>query len=179
MGHHNVVQALGICESPPALILEYLPDHKELGGIPSLDNLTRSTYDPSTVFSMEETLLIARSVAAACGHIHECGIAHGDINARNVVWDRSSDPDIRSSVKLTDFGCGFHYVNIPQLERIEVRAYGCLLEELLQRTTTTSLFDLGKWKAIVQECMQEEVMARPNFVDIVMQIEALTPQSGK
>merc|ERR1712224_1038400 len=150
-------------------------DHKELGGIPSLDNLTRSTYDPSIVFSKEDTWRIARDVADACAHVHECGIAHGDIYAQNVLWYRSSDPDIRSSAKLTDFGCGFHYVNIPQLQRIEVRAYGCLLEELLQRTPALNSTDLEKWNTIVHDCLQEGVMARPHFVDVLARVEALIP----
>ena len=72
---------------------------------------------------------------------------------------------------LGDFGAASFHVtqDTPQtraLQRIEVRAFGILLEELLQRTDS-GLRDEQReaLEQLVGRCCQPQVLARPGFVE--------------
>ena len=63
-------------------------------------------------------------------HMHAHGIMHGDFYAHNIMIDKDANPI------LGDFGGASYFepseVQTRQaLERLEVRAFGCLAEELL------------------------------------------------
>jgi Protein tyrosine and serine/threonine kinase/Leucine rich repeat len=136
-GHPHLVGALGqIVECPDnrsGLILSLIPpDYQNLGNPPSLDTCTRDTYAPGTSFLVVAILRIAIGISSAATHLHDQGIMHGDLYAHNILVDGNHHP------LLGDFGAASSYdlndkIAGTALERLEVRAFGCLLEDLLNR----------------------------------------------
>ncbi|KHE15251.1 hypothetical protein OI71_10195, partial [Aeromonas hydrophila] len=60
------------------------------------------------------------------------------------------------------------------LERLEVRAFGCLLEELLARCVPRD-DRLDALHALVDDCLAEVVAARPDFAEITARLAAVAP----
>ncbi len=101
-----------------------------LGNIPTFSTVTRDTFVANATLTATLALQIALDIAEAMAHLHGQGIVHGDLYAHNIILDRA-----QSRVYLTDLGAAFL---VPEaslakpLERIEVRAYGLLVEDILQ-----------------------------------------------
>ena len=105
-------------------------------------------------------------MASAARHLHAQGLMHGDFYAHNILHNGAGQ------ALLGDFGAASFLVlkNQPQtlaLQRLEVRAFGCLLEELLARSpaeaepiTRQSLTDL------LRACVDDNTNARPLFSEI-------------
>lgn len=102
-----------------------------LGQPPSFDTVTRDVYLPDTSFSCHFVLHVVQGVCAACAHLHHRGIMHGDLYAHNILVHYDGTP------MLVDFGAASKYdgltrIQSSNMQRIEVRAFGCLVEELLR-----------------------------------------------
>lgn len=137
-GHANVTKVLGILSEEPngahGVILELIPaEYDSLGLPPSLDSCTRDTYPNGLVFSIDVICQTLKDIASACAHLHSKGIMHGDIYAHNILVNASGQ------AILGDFGAASVYDprTEPWRERIEVRAFGYLAEELLERCSNT------------------------------------------
>ncbi|MBO2007703.1 leucine-rich repeat-containing protein kinase family protein [Hymenobacter negativus] len=170
--HPNLIAVLGRVAGHPTgaegLVLELIDEaFGNLAGPPSLATCTRDVYKPGTTFSLETALNIAQGIAAAAGHLHAQGIMHGDLYAHNILNTREGN------ALLGDFGaaCFFNAEDTAlatTLQRLEVRAFGCLLEELLTHcdeadkasAAVDALWDLQR------RCVQEEVSARPLFAEV-------------
>lgn len=170
--HPNLIAVHGRVAGHPAgqdaLVMSLVHDGlTNLAGPPSLDSCTRDVYSSDTAFTFSAALSIALGIAAAARHLHACGIMHGDLYAHNVLHGEAGD------ALLGDFGAASFFA--PQerrraeaLQRIEVRAFACLLEELLERCSaadesrvkTDALADLQA------RCAQENSEARPLFAEI-------------
>ncbi|WP_181306005.1 leucine-rich repeat-containing protein kinase family protein [Rufibacter sp. XAAS-G3-1] len=174
--HPNLVQVLGKITQHPAqkqgLVLGLIPaGYRNLGGSPSFESCTRDVYAEGTVFTLEEAISISAGIASAAAHLHARGISHGDLYAHNTLVDATGHP------LFGDFGAATVYNQdntalASALERLEVRAFGCLLEELLDHLTPQ---DMAQERAqnlllLKQDCMQPEVQNRPDFATIVEQI---------
>jgi hypothetical protein len=181
-GHPHLVGALGkIGDCPDAksgLILSLIPpDYRNLGNPPSLDSCTRDTYPIDTYFSIDTILRIAIGISSAAAHLHAQGIMHGDLYAHNIMTDDRGD------CLLGDFGAASSYdrtdpIASLALEKLEVRAFGCLLEDLLIRCQLSDAFDrsseddnreklvLHRLRKLQQDCMQTSPANRPLFVEI-------------
>jgi Protein tyrosine and serine/threonine kinase/Leucine rich repeat len=173
-GHPHLVGALGqiggLPEDKSGLILSLIPpDYQNLGNPPSLDTCTRDTYAPETSFSVVAILRIAIGISSAAAHLHEQGIMHGDLYAHNILVNDSDHP------LLGDFGAASSYslndrIEGAALERLEVRALGCLLEDLLNRCKLSNdavenlMYDqLDKLK---QDCLEAIPIDRPLLGEI-------------
>jgi Protein tyrosine and serine/threonine kinase/Leucine rich repeat len=172
-GHPHLVGALGKIGDRPdersGLILSLIPpDYRNLGDPPSLDSCTRDTYAAGTSFAVAKILQIAIGISSAAAHLHAQGIMHGDLYAHNILVNESGHS------LLGDFGAASSYdLNDSAdaaLERLEVRAFGCLLEDLLDRSevpiSEAEKLALDLLNHLQQDCLQPIPAARPLFVEI-------------
>ena len=84
--HENVVTCIGMVPEPLCLIVAFL-------GKGSLESFCRkSPLQPKMMIS------IAKGTACGMAHIHEQGIVHRDLSARNILLDDKLTP------KVSDFG---------------------------------------------------------------------------
>jgi hypothetical protein len=176
--HPHLIAVLGRVAGHPSgaegLVLELIDDaFGNLAGPPSLATCTRDVYKPGTVFSLETALNIARGIAAAAGHLHAQGILHGDLYAHNILVTAEGN------ALLGDFGaaCFFDADDAELatgLQRLEARAFGCLLEELLTHCPATpdTAGALERLWALQRRCGQAAVAARPLFEEIELELAA-------
>ncbi|MBJ7589464.1 leucine-rich repeat-containing protein kinase family protein [Aeromonas veronii] len=177
--HPNLIKVIGkVADHPsgiPALVMELIdPAFANLAGPPSLDSCTRDVYPEGLHLSVPDALAMAHGIASVEGHLHRAGIMHGDLYGHNILFARGSDAPARAL--LGDFGAASLYDRCDReramgLERLEVRAFGCLLEELLAHCDTQdSLLDgLHQLKAA---CLSELPAERPDFAYIERQLAA-------
>ncbi|HHQ4534256.1 TPA: leucine-rich repeat-containing protein kinase family protein [Aeromonas veronii] len=177
--HPNLIKVMGkVADHPsgiPALVMELIdPAFANLAGPPSLDSCTRDVYPEGLHLSVPDALAMAHGIASVAGHLHRAGIMHGDLYGHNILFARGSDAPARAL--LGDFGAASLYERSNRerargLERLEVRAFGCLLEELLAHCDTqdSPLDGLHQLKAA---CLSELPADRPDFAYIERQLAA-------
>lgn len=177
--HPHLVSAMArVIEHPnhqQALVMPLIaPEFGNLAGPPSLESCTRDVYAPSQRFSWNAALRMAKGIASAAQHLHARGILHGDLYAHNIL--HTSDGD----ALLSDFGAAaFFDVNdaalAQALEKLEVRALGCLLEELAMQCDATAAEqtrqrDLAQ---LAQQCMADMPEMRPSLSQVCAKLETL------
>jgi len=144
------------------------PAYKNLAGPPSFETCTRDVYADDLRFSVEDVLTIAKGVAGLAAQLHARGLMHGDLYAHNTLLG----PDAHALIG--DFGAA-SFVDVSDrktadaLERLEVRAYGCLLEELLVRVGSAGVSTadcVGALSKLRDRCLQAETTSRPSFDEI-------------
>ena len=166
--HPGLIELVGeIGDHPagvPALVMALIaPEFSVLSGPPSLDSCTRDIYDPGFALSLPAMLGIAEQVASVAAHLHSRGILHGDLYGHNILHDG------RGGALLGDFGAASFYVagrsSGAALERLEVRAFGCLLEELMTHCQLPVSLR-NELTVLMHDCLQEVVTARPDFASV-------------
>ncbi|MBU6229587.1 MAG: leucine-rich repeat-containing serine/threonine-protein kinase [Cyanobacteria bacterium REEB459] len=180
--HSNLMSPLGQISNHPeqktGLVFPLAPaDYRSLGNPPSLDSCTRDTYSPETHFSVQAVLNIALDVAAAVAHLHQRGILHGDLYAHNILSNHLD------RAILGDFGAASFYPEslATRLEPTEIRAFGCLLEDLLSHCPTAdspSASMVEDLHQLCQDCMDTRPDQRPGFSLILDQMEGLVSTIG-
>lgn len=160
-----------------AFLLPLIPaTHINLAGPPSLGSCTRDVYPTSLRIPAATVVQMARALATALAHLHQRGVLHGDVYAHNILWNPATGDAL-----LSDFGAATLLpLDEPDVCRalmaLEVRAYGCLLEELLAHTEPVQpdTRDLGtvmqKLTALTQACLLDTPSARPSMDDVVLHI---------
>jgi Protein tyrosine and serine/threonine kinase/Leucine rich repeat/Leucine Rich repeats (2 copies) len=177
--HPHLVEALGRVIAHPSdlsgLVMTLMdPEFKSLAGPPSFATCTRDVYAEGLTFSLPVILKMAVGLASAGQRLHERGIMHGDFYAHNVTWKVDGD------CLLGDFGGASFYpqshaVTAAALQKIEVRAFGYLLEELLERhderEKNAALRD--SLLALKNRCLLPRVPDRPDFTEIATVLASL------
>jgi hypothetical protein len=177
--HANLIPVAGKVKDHPAgthgLVMELIdPQFTNLAGPPSLDSCTRDIYGADTRFDLAAALGIAYGMASAACHLHEQGIMHGDLYAHNILYGG------QGRALLGDFGAASFYALDDRdiglaLQRLEVRAYGCLLEELLERCVwphaQTNI--QARLVELKDNCLSEAIDSRPLFDEIAARLLAL------
>lgn len=145
-----------------------------LAGPPSLASCTRDVYAADTRFSPTAVLSIAHAIASAVQHLHEVGVMHGDLYAHNILHDAAGN------CLLGDFGAasfvdGNNAQQALALQRIEVRAYACLLEELLAlcESADADPVMLQALNGLQQRCTHSDIEQRPLFAQITQTLALL------
>ena len=174
--HKNLVSVLGqVHDHPqgiPALISTLIPkDYSTMAGPPSLATCTRDTYPVGRKFSCEEIYNMALSVAKAGQHIHSCGILHGDFYPHN-TFIRSDGYCVVGDFGAASFYDRTHPVFSEGLERLEIRAYGCYLDDTLTRVSDPNNAQKAKLEDLRDRCFNPVVSERPSFADIVSRLES-------
>ena len=115
-------------------------------------------------------LAIAHGVASAAAQLHQRGILHGDLYGHNILHDDNG------RCVLSDFGAAAFYAPASPaampLQQIEVRAFGLLLDELLERCDAPPALR-AQLAALHAACTQAEVGARPLFAAIAARLHEL------
>lgn len=174
--HENLISVLGKINDHPedksGLIMTLIsPSFGNLGNPPSFDTCTRDVFDETSVFNAAELLKIGKSMASVCKQLHARGINHGDLYAHNILIN-----DDANSL-LGDFGAASFYKTNSALahniERVEVRAFGCLLEDVLGLVEAKELDkETGeKWQKLISACFDTDVKSRLNFNEILATLD--------
>jgi hypothetical protein len=131
-----------------------------LAGPPSLDSCTRDVYAEGLRFDRQAVLGIARGIASATRRLHARGVLHGDLYAHNILCNGRGDS------LLGDFGAASFLPARGEpaaaMQRIEARAFGILLGELLDRCDE----EPSGLRALQAACKQPNAGARPLFDEI-------------
>ena len=177
--HPNLIAVLGRVENhpegTPGLVLDLVDaSFRNLAGPPSLQSCTRDVYGPDAHWSLETALRMAHGIASATAQLHSRGIVHGDLYAHNILWNGQGD------CLLGDFGAASFLptddsARSQALQRIEARAFGCLLEELLAHCDPVDEADEGRRKMLAElqsRCVDPDTSARPPFAEITALLSA-------
>lgn len=178
--HPSLTQTLGAIQNHPdgadGLVMALIPDEfANLALPPSLDSCTRDVYSPEQKFSVPALFQIAGSIAGAVNHLHQQGMMHGDLYAHNILTTPLGDA-LLSDYGAASFFDASDFEQSSKLQRLEVRAFGCLLEELTERCDEVNESVRSELEALVSSCLQSEVMARPTFegvCEILRRIQSL------
>ena len=175
--HPTLIAAQGRIEGHPGgtegLVMALVdPSFRALAGPPSLASCTRDVYAADAQWTSGVALRIARDIASAMRHLHARGILHGDLYAHNILWNA------QGGGLLGDFGAAWMTgaldpAQAGALQRLEIRAFGCLLEELLARCSDAPPPAMA---ALKDRCMQPDVATRPVFAEALSLLQdALGP----
>jgi len=177
--HAHLIGVIGVLTGHPAgtsgLVMPWVdPGFRNLAGPPNLATCTRDIYGDGQRFSLPLVLDLAIGLAAVGEHLHARGISHGDFYAHNVLYRPEG------GCFLGDFGAASFYP--PQasgganpFEALEVRAFGCLLGELLERMEPEFDVRLPSLTALQLRCVAPVAASRPRFAELVATLEALRP----
>lgn len=148
------------------------PAFAALAGPPSLASCTRDVYAEEAKWTTGVALRIARDIASAMQHLHARGILHGDLYAHNILWHA------QGGGRLGDFGAAWltsalDAQQTKTFQALEVRAFGCLLEELLDRCTDTPPPEVVTLKDC---CLHPDAAARPSFAEALSALQKHAPR---
>ena len=181
LGHHdNLIDVLAKVRNHPegrdSLVLELIPStYANLGLPPTLKTCTRDTYPEGYTLPFKKIIKILTGIAFAGEHMHQIGIMHGDFYAHNIMINDKAE------CMLGDFGGASYYepddiVTRAALEQLEVRAFGCLIEEMLMLSQNDTGYNEQKeeLKKLKEACLDVRTTYRPLFKvihQIMMELE--------
>ncbi len=175
--HPQLIGARGRIVGHPAgrqgLVMPLVdPAFGVLAGPPSLDSCTRDVYAPGLRLAPGAALRIATGIAAATAHLHGRGIVHGDLYAHNVLARADG------AALLGDFGGAWRVpavfgtaatagtVLASRWQALDVRALGCLLEELGAIRDPADEADAQLLRTLAGQCLQDVPGHRPSAAEV-------------
>ncbi|MEO5917228.1 MAG: leucine-rich repeat-containing protein kinase family protein [Luteolibacter sp.] len=166
--HEHLIEVLGKISNHPdercALVMSLIdPGFSALAGPPDFESCTRDVYSEDRSFTPAAVMRMALGLSSVGRHLHERRILHGDFYAHNILWSGAGD------FLLGDFGAACVYPGDDRLERIEVRAFGILLGELLERCAAgkDDADVMDRLQNLQRRCVTEVAAERPQFARIV------------
>ncbi|WP_043598008.1 leucine-rich repeat-containing protein kinase family protein [Aeromonas diversa] len=178
--HRALIPLLGeVVDHPqgvPALVMDLIePAFAALAGPPSLDSCTRDVYAEAFCLSLPAVCQLLWAIASVGAHLHARGILHGDLYGHNILHNGAG------RALLGDFGAASCYEPGSALglalERIEVRAFGCLIEELLARSTGQDA-TASALSQLALACLSESGGDRPVFAELAARLATLARPVG-
>ncbi|WP_443945530.1 leucine-rich repeat-containing protein kinase family protein [Pedobacter sp. AW1-32] len=179
--HFGLVKLLGQVILPEqakqGLVMELIPDcFYNLGNPPSLQSCTRDIFSDEIKLTLQQVFKIAGTIASVGQHLHSKGVLHGDLYAHNILIDQDGN------ALFGDFGAasiysGFDKDTALNLQRIEVLAFGYLLEDLEQICTNQDqIKDNDAYLELTKSCLIDVPAQRPTFQQIVAVLDKLTAE---
>jgi len=166
--HSGMVRLTGqIADHPDGkkgLVMDLIPERfYNLGQPPTFASCTRDVFKPGMQLSVAQVVKIAATIASVAHQLHTNGIMHGDLYAHNTLIDEEGN------TLFGDFGAASFYDRSAThaaflLERIEVSAFGYMLDDLLSvcsgatEKTTVSII-----RSIRDAAIAPTVSSRPGF----------------
>lgn len=156
------------------LVMELIPkSFYNLGLPPSLQTCTRDTFSSDTTFDLKIIAKVIHQMAKTLAHLHDKGISHGDVYAHNTMINDQAD------MLFGDFGAATNLMSLAEsqrsaMERIEVRAFGNLLEDMLQLNEPKASEEQALYASLNQlkdQCIADAVDQRPKFSNVLVNIE--------
>jgi hypothetical protein len=156
------------------LLLPLIPvNYINLAGPPSLDSCTRDVYPSNLRIPLPCLLRVAQCMGGAVAHLHAQGVMHGDLYAHNILWN-----PVNGDALLSDFGAAT-LLPIDQsalanaLKALEVRAFGCLLEELVTHVHADGRHApaVSGLEAVAQACLHPDPARRPDMAAVSSQLD--------
>ncbi len=150
----------------PGLLMPLIgPAFRTLAGPPSLASCTRDVYASPLRLSAPAVMQLAAGLASALQHLHARGLLHGDLYAHNILHDGEGQ------ALLGDFGAASFLAAAPvdqveRLKRLDVRALGCLFEELLEHGDPLSPEDHARLSTLRDACLHPDPAQRPSADDL-------------
>ncbi|HEX5739262.1 MAG TPA: leucine-rich repeat-containing protein kinase family protein [Hydrogenophaga sp.] len=181
-GHHPalctpVAELADHPDGTPGLLMPIMPPElQNLAGPPSFQSCTRDVYPEGFAMDARAALRVSNHMAHALAHLHRRGVMHGDFYAHNILWNSAN-----GDAMLSDFG-GASVLpdDQPELRRellaLDVRALGCLLEELAaheKRDAAAGATIITRMAGLAAACMNVDPAARPNLEEVVEALDAL------
>ncbi|BBN63756.1 leucine-rich repeat-containing protein kinase family protein [Pseudomonas syringae] len=173
--HAQLIEVLGQISGHPeqqrGLVMALIaPDFGNLAGPPSLESCSRDVYASDTRFSLPVLLRLAEGIASVTAHLHARGITHGDLYGHNILVQEDGH------CLLSDFGAASFHPSAglgEALERIETRAFGILLGELLERCEADPQDQnvMAGLQALQASCVQPDCQQRPSLAEVLLQIK--------
>jgi serine/threonine protein kinase len=180
--HPNLIGVIGQLSGHPegssVLVMPWVePEFRSLAGPPDLATCTRDIYEDGQRFSLAMVLELAQGLAAAGEHLHARGILHGDFYAHNVLYRPEG------GCLLGDFGAASFYPPQPSggsnlYEALEVRAFGCLLGELIERCDREQDGRLAALEALQLRCVGPVAASRPRFAELVAELAEMQTRAS-
>ena len=168
---HRVVGCLALLDDErKGVVMEPLPSNlDDFASPPTIVEVTADRWDLSSTFQASFVKNALIDAATALTFLHSIGVSHGDFYAHNIKVDRTS-----GRLYLLDFGASYLKGSFAtQAEKVEVRAFGILVEELSSKLLDPSETNLkDKLVALHEECTDAKVESRPSFESIKSKVEA-------
>lgn len=171
--HPGLIRLTGQIAAHPedkmGLVMELIPQRFfNLGLTPSFESCTRDVFAPGLTLSAAQVLKIAGTIASLAAQLHGKGIMHSDLYAHNTLIDDEGN------ALFGDFGAACFYDSTDTgtafaLERIEVSAFGYLLDDLLSLCDETN----NKLIELRNACLSPDVSLRPGFGYLDKEIASL------
>lgn len=152
------------------------PEFRSLAGPPSLASCTRDIYPSNSRWSLGTALELATAMASTLAHLHGRGVLHGDFYGHNILHDG------KGRALLGDFGAATLLGGLPAhqaraLQQLEMRAFGCLLEELIERIEPAADDEpcLARLAALRDACLAPLPARRPDAKALLAALACLRP----
>lgn len=170
--HLNLVTLRGSLINHPeaknGLILELIPEsYDNLGLPPNYSTCTRDTFSPNKTFTLAIIQGIAQQICLVMNHLHQQGIMHGDLYAHNIMIDTNAH------ALLGDFGAATLYditaENDLAHQILDVRAFGCLIDDLLQNLDASEKNEVlkNKLNTLSIQCMNCSLQQPLVFAELI------------
>ncbi|AYL99544.1 leucine-rich repeat-containing protein kinase family protein [Mucilaginibacter celer] len=175
--HEGLVKLIGEIANHPdnkkGLVMELIPkSFFNLGLPPSLASCTRDVFKPEMRLSVNQVLKIVSTIASVAEHLHSNGIMHSDLYAHNTLIDGEGN------TLFGDFGAASFYDKTEKavaekLERIEVRAFGCFLDDLIGLCLEKDHPEIHVLSTMRDSCITYTIGQRPKFGDLTIWLAKL------
>ena len=165
-----------VVNGPMACVFPLIPNEfRALGKSPSFDTITRDVFPASTIFSISFVLSVLSGIISAVFHLHSKGIMHGDLYAHNILVNDQGQALLVDFGAATVFGLGSELSSYAA--RIEVRAYGYLMEDLILRISgnegDSSSKQLSRLQQLMNKCLNSEPELRPTLTEVAAEINSI------
>lgn len=154
------------------------PELVNLAGPPSFDSCTRDVYPSGFTLPASAALRVARTMAGALAHLHRRGVMHGDFYAHNILWSPVSGEAVLSDLGGATLLPDDQPALRSALLALDVRAFGCLLEELVVHGLKPDAGPLPELAGMARACLSTTPSARPDMDALCVQLSRLRCPDG-